>query len=83
MPTPAGRLRCESESMVEDVGFSTSITLLCVLSSNCSLDLLSICGPRITVNFSFLVGKGIGPTTFAPVLMAVSTILDTLRSMIL
>ena len=51
-----------------------SITLLCVLISNCSLESLSLCGERITVTTSFLVGNGIGPETFAPVFLAVSTI---------
>ena len=32
------------------------------------------CGERKTVNFSLLVGRGIGPLTSAPVLFAVSTI---------
>ncbi len=68
---------------MDEVGLKTSMTLLWVLSSNCSRDLLSIWGPLITVNFSFLVGKGIGPTTLAPVLTAVSTIFETLKSMIL
>jgi hypothetical protein len=44
-----------------------SITLLCVLISNCSLESLYLCGERITVTTSFCVGNGIGPDTFAPV----------------
>ena len=51
-----------------------SITLLCVLISNCSLESLYLCGERITVTTSFYVGNGIGPDTFAPVFLAVSTI---------
>src|SRR5213075_2693782 len=34
--------------------------------SNCSRDFLSTCGERRTVNFSILVGNGIGPRTRAP-----------------
>lgn len=82
IPTPAGKFNLDKLSTVELVGSMTSMTLLCVLNSNCSLDLLSICGPLMTVNLSFLVGKGTGPTTLAPVLMTVSTILEQLRSMI-
>ena len=51
-----------------------SITLLCVLISNCSLESLYLCGERKIVTTSFCVGNGIGPETFAPVFLAVSTI---------
>ena len=51
-----------------------SITLLCVLISNCSLESLYLCGERNIVTISFCVGNGIGPDTFAPVFLAVSTI---------
>ena len=40
-----------------------------------------MCGERLTVNFSILVGSGIGPRTRAPVRLAVSTseIVNTAR----
>ena len=41
---------------------------------NCSRDFLSTCGERLTVNFSILVGRGIGPRTWVPVRLAVETI---------
>src|SRR5665213_2156202 len=44
-----------------------SSTRLCVRISNCSRDFLSTCGERSTVNFSILVGSGIGPRTGARV----------------
>src|SRR4029077_5165253 len=47
---------------------------LWVRISNCSRDFLSTCGERKTVNFSILVGSGIGPRTRAPVRFAVLTI---------
>src|SRR4051794_35114551 len=46
----------------------------CVRISNCSRDFLSICGERLTVKRSILVGSGIGPRTRAPVRLAVLTI---------
>ena len=51
-----------------------SITLLCVLISNCSLESLYLWGDLKIVITSFFVGSGIGPDTLAPVLLAVSTI---------
>jgi hypothetical protein len=51
-----------------------SSTRLCVRISNCSRDFLSMCGERRTVNFSSLVGSGMGPRTVAPVRLAVCTI---------
>ena len=42
--------------------------------SNCSRDFLSVCGERSTQYLLILVGSGIGPATFAPVRLAVSTI---------
>src|SRR3954464_8572513 len=51
-----------------------SSTRLWVRISNCSRDFLSTCGERSTVNFSILVGSGIGPRTRAPVRLAVLTI---------
>jgi len=50
-----------------------SITRLCVLSSNCSRDFLSMCGERRTVQRCVFVGSGIGPETCAPVFSAVRT----------
>src|SRR5436309_8837183 len=51
-----------------------SSSRLCVRISNCSRLFLSMCGERLTVNFSILVGSGIGPRTWAPVRLAVFTI---------
>src|SRR5437879_5180541 len=51
-----------------------SSTRLWVRISNCSRDFLSTCGERSTVNFSILVGSGMGPRTRAPVRLAVLTI---------
>ena len=44
---------------------------------------LSICGDLRTVKTSFLVGNGIGPLTWAPVLLAVFTISIVDKSKIL
>ena len=51
-----------------------------VLISSWSLLFLSTCGDLLTVNFSFLVGRGIGPLTLAPVLFAVLIISRALLS---
>src|ERR1700726_1874831 len=51
-----------------------SSSRLCVRISNCSRLFLSMCGERLTVNFSILVGSGMGPRTCAPVRFAVFTI---------
>jgi len=72
--TPAGISSFSKLVNVVAVGYNISITLLCVLISNCSLESLCLCGERITVTTSFLVGSGIGPETCAPVFLAVSTI---------
>jgi hypothetical protein len=42
-----------------------------------------ICGDLSTVYFSILVGKGMGPLTWAPVLLAVLTISSVDKSRIL
>jgi hypothetical protein len=47
---------------------------LWVRISNCSRLFLSMWGERLTVNFSILVGSGMGPRTCAPVRFAVATI---------
>src|ERR1043166_3722899 len=47
---------------------------LWVRISNCSRLFLSTWGERFTVNFSILVGSGMGPRTCAPVRFAVFTI---------
>jgi len=52
-----------------------SINLLCVPISKCSIELLYTNVERFTATFLFLVGRGIGPATFAPVLIAVSMML--------
>src|SRR5579863_4213173 len=72
--TPAARSSFISASTVCGVGSTMSSTRLWVRISNCSRDFLSICGERLTVNFSILVGSGIGPRTRAPVRFAVFTI---------
>ena len=74
MSTPAGKSNFIKLSTVFCVGYRMSITLLCVLISNCSLASLCLCGERKIVITSFYVGSGIGPETCAPVLLAVSTI---------
>ena len=50
---------------------------LCVRISNWSIDFLSTCGLRFTVNRSMRVGSGMGPTTSEPVDWAVPTISAT------
>src|SRR5208337_4109768 len=72
--TPAARSSFINASTVCGVGSTMSRTRLCVLISNCSRDFLSMCGERLTVNFSIFVGSGIGPRTCAPVRLAVETI---------
>ena len=83
MSTPEAKSNLISASTVCGVGSKISINLLCVLVSNCSLLFLSICGDRRTVYFSILVGKGIGPLTWAPVRFAVLTISSVDKSKIL
>src|SRR6266850_6461225 len=72
--TPEARSSFISASTVCGVGSTISSTRLWVRISNCSRDFLSICGERLTVNFSIPVGSGIGPRTCAPVRLAVLTI---------
>src|SRR5229473_1313659 len=72
--TPAARSSFISASTVCGVGSTMSSSRLCVRISNCSRLFLSMCGERLTVNFSILVGSGIGPRTCAPVRLAVLTI---------
>src|SRR5262249_50536057 len=72
--TPAARSSFISASTVCGVGSTISSRRLCVRISNCSRLFLSMCGERLTVNFSILVGKGMGPRTCAPVRLAVATI---------
>ena len=83
MSTPEARSNFIRASTVCGVGSKISISLLCVLVSNCSLLFLSICGDLNTVKTSFYVGKGIGPLTWAPVLLAVLTISIVDKSRIL
>src|ERR1043166_5503434 len=72
--TPAARSSFISASTVCGVGSTMSKRRLWVRISNCSRLFLSTCGERFTVNFSILVGSGIGPRTWAPVRLAVLTI---------
>src|SRR6266446_3769962 len=72
--TPAARSSFINASTVCGVGSTISSRRLCVRISNCSRLFLSMCGERLTVNFSILVGNGMGPRTCAPVRLAVATI---------
>src|SRR3984957_13593350 len=72
--TPAARSSFISASTVCGVGSTMSSRRLCVRISNCSRLFLSMCGERLTVNFSILVGSGSGRRTCAPVRFAVLTI---------
>src|SRR5205814_6995959 len=74
MSTPAGRSRRMSESTVFGVGEWMSIRRLCVRTSKCSRESLSLKGLRITQYTFFSVGRGTGPVMVAPVRWAVSTI---------
>src|SRR5690606_40476655 len=78
--TPAASSSFMSASTVCGVGSRMSIKRLCVRSSNCSRDFLSMWGPRSTVHLFLFVGSGIGPATRAPVRWAVSTISPALWS---
>ena len=69
--TPAERSSFINASTVCGVGSIISKRRLCVLISSWSLLFLSMCGDLLTVNLSKRVGKGIGPLTLAPVLLAV------------
>ncbi len=80
MSTPAGRSRRISESTVFGVGLWMSISRLCVRTSKCSRESLSLKGLRITQYTFFSVGRGTGPVIVAPVRWAVSTICDAERS---
>src|SRR5699024_3759791 len=75
MLTSAGRSRRMSESTAFGVGSTMSIRRLCVRISKCSRESLYLWGERITQNTFFSVGSGTGPTTVAPALETVSTIL--------
>src|SRR5258708_1659306 len=72
--TPAGSSRCPRLSMVFSVGETISISLLCIRISKWSRAFLSTKGDLLTANIDLEVGRGIGPTTLAPVRIAVSKI---------
>jgi len=74
MSTPEARSNFIRASTVCGVGSKISISLLCVLVSNCSLLFLSMCGDLRTVYLSIFVGSGMGPLMLAPVLFTVFTI---------
>ena len=78
--TPADKSSFIRASTVWGVGSIMSNNLLCVLISSWSLLFLSTWGDLLTVNLSNLVGSGIGPLTFAPVLFAVLIISSVLES---
>src|SRR5690606_698402 len=78
--TPAARSSFMSASTVLSVGLTISIRRLCVRSSYWSRASLLTCGEISTVKRSCLVGSGIGPFTWAPVRLAVSTISFAERS---
>src|SRR5262245_51461954 len=80
MSTPAGRSSRIRESTVLGLGEWMSIRRLCVRTSKCSRESLSLNGLRITVYTFFSVGSGTGPVTVAPVRCAVSTIDSADRS---
>src|SRR5207247_7470790 len=73
MSIPAGRSRRISWSIVFGVGLRMSISRLCVRTSKCSRESLSLNGLRITQYTFFSVGSGTGPVMVAPVRWAVST----------
>ncbi len=83
MLTPDGRERLVNASITFALGFSMSITRLCMRISNCSRASLCTKVERFTVYFLISVGKGIGPTTAASKRNAVSIIDFTLVSRIL
>ena len=60
----AARQFCSDSSSFNTLYFFGSKKIVIIL-------FLSINGDLLTVNFSFLVGRGIGPLTLAPVLLAV------------
>src|SRR5207249_7225444 len=72
--TPAERSSFINASRVCCVGSRMSSSRLWVRISNCSRDFLSTWGERKTQYLFLTVGKGMGPATRAPVLLAVSTI---------
>src|SRR6266540_3843204 len=57
MSTPAGKFSFFNSSTVLAVGSMMSSSRLCVRISNCSMDFLSTCGERFTVNFSINGGS--------------------------
>src|SRR5581483_6162862 len=66
MSMPAGRSRRISWSIVFGVGLRMSISRLCVRTSKCSRESLSLNGLRITQYTFFSVGRGTGPVIVAP-----------------
>src|SRR6188472_1586981 len=80
MSTPAGRSSRISESTVFGVGEWMSMSRLCVRTSKCSRESLSLNGLRITQYTFFSVGRGTGPVIVAPLRCAVSTICWAERS---
>src|SRR4051795_10478037 len=74
MSTPAGRSSRMSWSIVFGVGLRMSMRRLCVRTSKCSRESLSLNGLRITQYTFFSVGRGTGPVIVAPLRCAVSTI---------
>lgn len=83
MSTPAGRLRLDKASMVLGLLSLRSINRLCVRISNCSREVLCTKVDLLTVNFSILVGRGMGPLIMAPVRSAVSMMSLVVSSMTL
>src|SRR5581483_2401595 len=74
MSTPAGRSSRISWSIVFGVGLRMSMRRLCVRTSKCSRESLSLNGLRMTQYTFFSVGRGTGPVIVAPLRCAVSTI---------
>src|SRR5215212_11578537 len=74
MSMPAGRSSRISWSIVFGFGLWMSMRRLCVRTSKCSRESLSLNGLRITQYTFFSVGRGTGPVIVAPERCAVSTI---------
>ncbi len=80
--TPAGRFKFVNALMVFGVGLRISMRRLCTRISYCSRAFLCTKLERLTVYLCISVGSGTGPTTSAPLRIAVSTICLTELSII-
>ena len=66
IPTPANISIFESSSIKAGVTPTIRINRVYVVFTNFSIDFLSTCGERVTVNLSIFLGNGTGPTTRPP-----------------